>query len=185
MYRHENRFARGTLASAVRNSFVGANTQLSDDLMKYVDYHWLKDMFDWTRAEFDKGVIIRAKKKLSFNRNFNVIKLGKVAIIKKGKSITTTQRKEGNIKVVAGGRDYAYLHNEANRTADVITISASGAYAGFVNYWDEPIFASDCNTVQGDDKMQTLFFIITSFQYKIIFILCNVEQPNLMCIVKI
>ena len=83
MYRHENRFARGTLASAVRNSFVGANTQLSDDLMKYVDYHWLKDMFDWTRAEFDKGVIIRAKKKLSFNRNFNVIKLGKVAIIKK------------------------------------------------------------------------------------------------------
>lgn len=180
MYRHENRFARGTLASAVRNSFVGANTQLSDDLMKYVDYHWLKDMFDWTRAEFDKGVIIRAKKKLSFNRNFNVIKLGKVAIIKKGKSITTTQRKEGNIKVVAGGRDYAYLHNEANRTADVITISASGAYAGFVNYWDEPIFASDCNTVQGDDKMQTLFLYnyLVSIQDYIYTLQRGAAQPH-------
>ena len=180
MYRHENRFARGTLASAVRNSFVGANTQLSDDLMKYVDYHWLKDMFDWTRAEFDIGVIIRAKKKLSFNRNFNVIKLGKVAIIKKGKSITTTQRKEGNIKVVAGGRDYAYLHNEANRTADVITISASGAYAGFVNYWDEPIFASDCNTVQGDDKMQTLFLYnyLVSIQDYIYTLQRGAAQPH-------
>lgn len=180
MYRHENRFARGTLASAVRNSFVGANTQLSDDLMKYVGYHRLKDMFDWTRAEFDKGVIIRAKKKLSFNRNFNVIKLGKVAIIKKGKSITTTQRKEGNIKVVAGGRDYAYLHNEANRTADVITISASGAYAGFVNYWDEPIFASDCNTVQGEDKMQTLFLYnyLVSIQDYIYTLQRGAAQPH-------
>ena len=137
-------------------------------------------MFDWTRAEFDKGVIIRAKKKLSFNRNFNVIKLGKVAIIKKGKSITTTQRKEGNIKVVAGGRDYAYLHNEANRTADVITISASGAYAGFVNYWDEPIFASDCNTVQGEDKMQTLFLYnyLVSIQDYIYTLQRGAAQPH-------
>lgn len=180
MYRHDDRFARGTLASAVRNSFLGANTQLSGDLMKYVGYHWLKDMFDWTRAEFDKGVIISIKKKLSFNRKFNVIKLGDIAIIKKGKNITSTQRKDGNVKVVAGGRDYAYFHNEANRTADVITISASGAYAGFVNYWDEPIFASDCNTVQGKNKIQTLFLYnyLVSIQGYIYSLQRGAAQPH-------
>ncbi len=121
LYDPKSRFSRGTLASAVRNSFAEADTQLSADLMKYVSTHWLKDLIDWTGAEFDKGVVISAKKKLSFNSKFNVIKLGEIAIIKKGKSITAAQRKDGNVKVVAGGRDYAYLHDEANRTAGVIT----------------------------------------------------------------
>ena len=28
-----------------------------------------------------------------------------------------------------------------------ITVSASGSYAGYVAYWDRPIFASDCLTI--------------------------------------
>lgn len=157
MYNNKDRFARGTLACAVRNSFAGANTQLSGDLMKYTNYCWLKDMFEWEGVWFDKGISVSVKNDLNLKSKYKIIKLGDVAIIKKGKSITAAQRKEGNIKVVAGGRDYAYMHNEANRTADIITISASGAYAGFVNYWNEPIYASDCNTVQGKNRTQTLF----------------------------
>ena len=37
----------------------------------------------------------------------------------------------------------------------MITVSASGAYAGFVNYWDCPIFASDCNTISPKKKDET------------------------------
>ena len=33
-----------------------------------------------------------------------------------------------------------------------ISISASGANAGFVNYWNEPIFAADCNTIVAHKK---------------------------------
>lgn len=56
LYNQKDRFARGTLACAVRNSFARADTILSDDLMKYVGYHWFKDMFDWSRSIFDKGI---------------------------------------------------------------------------------------------------------------------------------
>ena len=35
----------------------------------------------------------------------------------------------------------------SNRPANVITVSGSGANAGFVNFWPIPIFASDCSTI--------------------------------------
>ena len=56
LYDPDSRFSRGTLASAIRNSFAGANTVLSDDLMKYAKTYWLKDMMDWSRSEFDKEI---------------------------------------------------------------------------------------------------------------------------------
>ena len=70
--------------------------------------------------------------------------------IKKGSLITKKQTKQGNIKVVAAGLNYSYLHNTSNRPKNTITISASGANAGFVNFWNEEIFASDCTTINAD-----------------------------------
>ena len=76
--------------------------------------------------------------------------------IKKGTSITQKDIKKGNIKVVASGKDFAYLHDISNREAGTITISASGE-AGYINYWEEPIFASDCITINTDDIIETKF----------------------------
>lgn len=59
---------------------------------------------------------------------------------------------EGDIPVVAAGIEPSCYHNESNRSAGIITVSASGANAGYVNYWNMPIFASDCNTVLTKDK---------------------------------
>ena len=73
--------------------------------------------------------------------------LGEVCEVARGTSITRKQTKEGSIPVVAGGIDVAYFHSVHNRPAGTITISSSGANAGFVNRWDVPIFASDCSTV--------------------------------------
>ena len=70
LYDPDSRFSRGTLASAIRNSFAGANTMLSDDLMKYAKTYWLKDMMDWSRSEFDKEIGILAKKKIEINSVF-------------------------------------------------------------------------------------------------------------------
>ena len=68
--------------------------------------------------------------------------------IQKGSTITKMDVHKGSVPVVAGGQKAAYYHNEPNRRDPVITISASGRYAGFVNYFEEPIWASDCNTIQ-------------------------------------
>ena len=75
-------------------------------------------------------------------------KLGDIAEIKKGSTITKNTIIEGAIPVIAGGRSPAYFHNEPNRDGETITVSASGAYAGYVNYFSTPIFASDCSTIK-------------------------------------
>ena len=72
--------------------------------------------------------------------------------IEKGSNITRDEVVEGEIPVVAGGISPSCYHNKPNRKADIITVSASGANAGYVNYWRVPIFASDCNTIQALDN---------------------------------
>jgi type I restriction enzyme S subunit len=77
----------------------------------------------------------------------NSYKLGDVCVLSKGKTITRATTNEGKVPVIGGGLGPTYYNNVANRKPPVITISASGANAGFVNYWDIPIWASDCTTI--------------------------------------
>ncbi len=87
-------------------------------------------------------------------------RLGEVASIRKGQLITESSIKSGTVPVVAGGKQPAYFHNCANRTGKTITVSASGAYAGYVAYWDRPIFASDCSTISDapDYSIKYIFY---------------------------
>ena len=78
--------------------------------------------------------------------------LGEVCVFKRGKTITAKQAQAGNIPVVAGGQTPSYYHNEANRTGESITVAGSGAYAGYVSYWNQPIFVSDAFTVEPTKK---------------------------------
>lgn len=109
-------------------------------------------------------------------------KLGEVEniIIEKGKSITQKDTKTGNIKVVAGGLDFAYFHNEANRPKNTITISASGANAGFVNFWEEEIFASDCTTININSitTIKFIFYTLQTMQNIIYSLARGAAQPH-------
>lgn len=102
--------------------------------------------------------------------------------MEKGTSITEAQAVEGNIPVVAGGKDYAYLHNESNRPKGCITISASGANSGFVNYWDVPIWASDCVTLKSKDEekylTKFLYYALRLIQSDIYLLQKGSDQPH-------
>ena len=74
-------------------------------------------------------------------------KLGDVCDLSKGKTITRATANEGEIPVIGGGLGPTYYNDVANRKPPVITVSASGANAGFINYWNVPIWASDCTTI--------------------------------------
>lgn len=74
-------------------------------------------------------------------------RLLEIAEFRRGKTITKSQIIAGNIPVVAGGREPAYYHNQANATAPVITVSGSGANAGFAKMYHMDVFASDCSFV--------------------------------------
>ncbi len=103
-----------------------------------------------------------------------------IAKVKKGRNITFEQAVEGDIPVVGGGLEPTYYHNKANVSAPVITISASGANAGFVNLYDTDIWASDCSYI---DKNSTkyiyyLCLILKSLQTSIFGLQVGAAQPH-------
>ena len=79
--------------------------------------------------------------------------LGEVAELKRGQSITKKSITPGDIPVIAGGRKPAYFTSSANRTGMTIAVAGSGAYAGFVSYWDQPIFVSDAFSVKVNEEI--------------------------------
>ncbi len=76
----------------------------------------------------------------------------------KGKTITKESALPGVVPVVAGGLAPAYFHSISNTKAPVITVSASGANAGFVRLYYERVWASDCSFV---DTESTDFLYFT------------------------
>ena len=74
-------------------------------------------------------------------------KLGDLAEFKRGKTITTKEIIEGPIPVVAGGLEPAYYCNKSNTAERVITVSGSGANAGFTRMYFEKVWASDCSFI--------------------------------------
>ena len=76
--------------------------------------------------------------------------LGDVAELKRGEAVTRKEVVEGQVPVIAGGREPAYYIDRSNRRGETIVIAGSGAYAGFVSFWDEPIFVSDAFSIVVD-----------------------------------
>ena len=95
--------------------------------------------------------------------------LGEATIMKRGTSATKGIMQEGNIPVISGGRQPAYYCNISNRTGEVITVAGSGAGAGYVQYWNEPIFVCDAFSIQGNETLKTkyVYYVLSSIQEKI------------------
>lgn len=102
------------------------------------------------------------------------------AIVKKGKNITFEHAVEGDIPVVGGGLGPTYYHNKANVSAPVITISASGANAGYVNMYDTDIWASDCSYIDKNSTkyVYSLYLKLKSLQTTIFGFQVGVAQPH-------
>ncbi len=156
LYNDTERTAEKTISTAVRKAF-DEQKHIPADLEKYLACHRLQDMIDFSRVEFNKEIKAAIGKKLDIQSKWSFGELKNLVSIEKGQAITKSETTEGNIKVVAGGIDSAYTTGTANRPAGIITVSASGANAGFVNYWNEPIFASDCTTLIAKTRIETLF----------------------------
>jgi hypothetical protein len=96
--------------------------------------------------------------------------LGEVAELKRGTTITKKTSNEGIYPVISGGQQPAYYIDQFNRDGETITIAGSGAYAGFVMYWNEPIFVGDAFSVKADEKQvlpRFIYHFLLSIQEKI------------------
>ena len=94
--------------------------------------------------------------------------LSDIAKIAKGKALSSKNLTEGNYPVIAGGKTSPYSHGEFTHE-NIITVSASGAYAGYVAYHSHKIWASDCSVVAAKKNSSTLFIyqLFTHLQNKI------------------
>lgn len=77
--------------------------------------------------------------------------IGDFIVPQRGTALLSKDAIPGDIPVVAGGLVPSTYHNAANTVAPVITISSSGANAGFVNLWGVPVWSSDSSFI--DFKM--------------------------------
>lgn len=81
------------------------------------------------------------------NYNYGESTIDNYFLPKRGKNLLTKDAVPGEIPVVAGGLTPSTYHNRANTEAPVITISASGANAGYIALWNTPVWSSDSSYI--------------------------------------
>ena len=86
--------------------------------------------------------------------------IGSMITPKRGKGLLSKDAVEGNVPVVAGGLEPASYHNESNTIAPVVTISASGANAGYVNLWHIPVWSSDSSFIDATMSSNVYFWYV-------------------------
>jgi type I restriction enzyme S subunit len=90
-------------------------------------------------------------------KGWRVGTLGELCNFKRGKNLLTKDAIPGEVPVVAGGLEPSCYHNVANTMAPVITVSGSGANAGFMRMYYQEVWASDCSFI--DSTCDSLFFV--------------------------
>ena len=79
---------------------------------------------------------------------------------RRGKSLQSKNMKPGAVPVISGGLKPAGLHDESNTIAPVITISASGANAGFTALWDEDVWSADSSFIDTTITPHVYFYYL-------------------------
>ena len=107
--------------------------------------------------------------------------LREITSVTRGEILVSSDYKNGPIPVIGGGTTIAGFHNKANREGKTITISASGANAGYVSFYTMPIFASDCCTLSEGEAydIEYLYQYLRSVQNDIYRMQTGGAQPHI------
>ncbi len=148
LYGHKGTY----LNQLIKAAFEGKaeSIQPEESTKPYYRIKKLQDLTDFNVKNNDYKVMVSKALTGHINDfgNKNTIFLSDEADLKNGTSTSAAEIQPGNFPVIAGGREPAYYCDQFNREGDVITISQSGAYAGYISYHRGPIFASDCFTIK-------------------------------------
>ena len=109
---------------------------------------------------------------------FKYDEFGKIGSFVRGKNITLAKMIEGNIPVISAGIQPSGFHNEANIYGTSLTISASGANAGYLQYHMNDIWAADCSYYQDDTKIWFVYNTLKYLQPVISNLQCGAAQPH-------
>lgn len=107
--------------------------------------------------------------------------VGDILTPNRGKGLLSKDAVPGNVPVVAGGLEPATYHNQSNTVAPVLTISASGANAGYVNLWNIPVWSSDSSFIDTNMTENVYFWyaMLKSRQSEIFDAQTGSAQPHI------
>ncbi len=123
-----------------------------------------------TDRQTDRQSVIKL---LQYVFGYVMLPLDEIANLFRGEYITKNSTHEGTVPVILGGQEPAYYIDKFNHEGEIVVVARSGASAGFVSYWNEPIFVTD-----GFGYEEKTGLIITKYLY---YILKNMESAlNMM-----
>ena len=126
------------------------NEQL-EELAQALFKSWFVDFEPFKDGEFVESELGMIPK------GWKVGKLGELCQFKRGKNLLSKNAILGGVPVVAGGLEPSCYHNVSNTKSPVVTISGSGANAGFMRMYHQEVWASDCSYI--DSSCRNLLFV--------------------------
>lgn len=109
---------------------------------------------------------------------FKYDEFGNIGSFVRGKNLTAAKMVKGDIPVISAGLRPSGYHNKANVYGVNLTISASGANAGYLKYNMTDVWAADCSYYQDD---ATIWFVYNTLKYLqpvISNLQCGAAQPH-------
>ena len=95
------------------------------------------------------------------------LELGSVVKVFRGEYITKKDTASGNVPVILGGQEPAYYIDKSNHKGEVVVVARSGASAGFVSYWNQPVFITDGFGYDADENTlipKYLYYILKNME---------------------
>lgn len=81
LYSAEDRFARGTLACAIRNSFDNAITSVTDDVERFVQSHRLMNLIDFRLPDFNLIIKTTITNIVEITSKYPLVRIGEIVDI--------------------------------------------------------------------------------------------------------
>lgn len=91
-------------------------------------------------------------------KGWNRSPLKTICEFSRGKNITSVEMVSGDVPVISAGISPSGFHNKSNVKGTSVTVSSSGANAGFISVHYEDIWAADCSYVS-EDGTNNIYFV--------------------------
>lgn len=149
----------------------------------------------YENAEFKEkkpfGWSVSSCEKTKIPSGFDYCEFSELGSFTRGRNITAAEMVEGEIPVVSAGLQPSGYHNEANVMGRSLTVSASGANAGYLQYNLSDIWAADCSYYQNEKNLWFVYCTLKFLQPVISNLQCGAAQPhvypkniNKLCVLK-
>lgn len=91
-------------------------------------------------------------------KGWEINSLKEICEFKRGRNITSAEMCDGIIQVISAGVAPSGYHNKANVHGVSVTMSSSGANAGYISIHYDDIWAADCSYIS-DKETEDIYFV--------------------------